>query len=141
MVKSSQNVHKFFKHIFKAFYHLIISLWINFVLLQYFKPRRFQTNSLQRSSHWRCTLRKAVRWNFAKSTEKHLCQSLILNKVADSGTGFLLWILRNFYEHLFNRTSTGDYFCLLIILHFLEDDFLSESAEKQQCYSKTFINS
>ena len=35
-----------------------------------------------RSSHQRCSIRKAVLWNFAKSTGKHLCQSLFFNKVA-----------------------------------------------------------
>ena len=35
-----------------------------------------------RSSHWRCSAKKAVLRNFAKFTEKHLCQRLFFNKVA-----------------------------------------------------------
>ena len=34
-----------------------------------------------RSSHRRCSVRKAVLENFAKFTGKHLCQSLFFNKV------------------------------------------------------------
>ena len=32
--------------------------------------------SLIKSSHWRCSITKAVLRNFAKFMEKHLCQSL-----------------------------------------------------------------
>ena len=43
-------------------------------------------NNLQvacvRSSHQRCSIKKGVLRNFAKFTEKHLCQSLFLNKVS-----------------------------------------------------------
>ena len=46
-----------------------------------------------RSSHQRCFVRTGALRNFAKFTEKHLCQSLLYNKVAvlslkrrDSGT-------------------------------------------------------
>ena len=35
-----------------------------------------------RSSHLRCSVKKAFLTNFAKFTEKHLCQSLFFNKVA-----------------------------------------------------------
>ena len=35
-----------------------------------------------RSSHWRCSVKKGVLRNFAKFTGKHLCQSLFFNKVA-----------------------------------------------------------
>ena len=35
-----------------------------------------------RSSHPRCSVREGVLRNFAKFTEKHLCQSLFFNKVA-----------------------------------------------------------
>ena len=64
-----------------------------------------------RSNHQRYSVRKSVLRNFAKFTEKHLCQSLCFNKVSslnrqiywkrDSGTGVFLWIFRNFQEHLF----------------------------------------
>ena len=52
--------------------------------------------------------------NFSKFTGKQLCQSLFLIKFnawslqlywkRDSRTDVFLWILRNFLEHLFNRT-------------------------------------
>ena len=42
-------------------------------------------NKLFRSSHRRCSLKKCVLKNFAKFAEKHMCESLFLNKVADSG--------------------------------------------------------
>ena len=37
---------------------------------------------ISRSSHQRCSMKKGVLRNFAKFTEKHLCQSLLFNKVA-----------------------------------------------------------
>ena len=37
-----------------------------------------------RSSHQRCSVKKGVLKNFAKFTEKHLCQSLYFNKVAEA---------------------------------------------------------
>ena len=50
--------------------------------------------------------KKGVLRNFTKFTGKHLCQSLLFNRVAglkpatlvkkDSGTGVFLWILWNF---------------------------------------------
>ena len=61
---------------------------------------------IDRSSHWKCSVRKGVLRNFAKFTGKHLCQSFFFNKVAsfglqlhekrDSGTAVFLWIFRNF---------------------------------------------
>ena len=36
-----------------------------------------------------------------------MCQSLIFNKIADSGTGAFLWILQNFSEHGFYETPTA----------------------------------
>ena len=48
---------------------------------------RFCENKLPflavRSSYRRCSVRKVVYQNFVKFTGKHLCQSLLLNKVAD----------------------------------------------------------
>ena len=43
-----------------------------------------------RSSHRNCSVRKDVLRNFAKFTEKHLCQSLFYNKVAGLRPAFLL---------------------------------------------------
>ena len=76
-----------------------------------------------KSSHRRCSLQKGILRNFAKLTGKHLCQSLFFNKVAillkkkpelylkrDSGTGFFLWIMQNFWEHLSYRTPPDDCF-------------------------------
>ena len=37
-------------------------------------------NSKNRSSHWRCSMKKTVLNNFAKFTGKQLCQSLFFNK-------------------------------------------------------------
>ena len=66
--------------------------------------------------------KKAVLKNFAIFTGKRLCWSLFLIKLQDSSpafllkrdsnTGLFLWILRNFKEHLFWRTSANRYFCL-----------------------------
>ena len=58
--------------------------------------------------------------NFTNFTRKHLCWSF-LNKAGliarnfikkDSNTGFFMWNLRNFQEHLFWRTSANGCFCL-----------------------------
>ena len=39
-------------------------------------------DKLYRSSHRRCSMKKGVLKNFPKFTGKHLCQSLVFNKVA-----------------------------------------------------------
>ena len=77
-----------------------------------------------RSSHCRCSVRKDVRKNFVKFTEKHFCQSFFFKKKR-------LWYrcftknLQNFQEHLFYRISLDDCFyswnCLwkLVILFFI----------------------
>ena len=38
-------------------------------------------NDFVRSSHRKCSIKKAVLKNFVKFTRKHLCQSLFFNKV------------------------------------------------------------
>ena len=43
-----------------------------------------------RSSHRRCSLRKGVLRNFVKFTGKHVCQSLLFNKVAGLRSATLL---------------------------------------------------
>ena len=43
---------------------------------------KFLDIALNRSSHRRCSVKKSVIRNFAKFTEKHLCQRLFFNKVA-----------------------------------------------------------
>ena len=77
--------------------------------------------SKSRSSQRWCSVRKGVLRNFAKFTGKHLCQSLFFSKVAGQPATllkkrlwhmcFFLWILRNFYDHLFYRSPLGDCFC------------------------------
>ena len=59
------------------------------------------------SSRLEVFCKKGVLSDFPKFTGKHLCQRLfflttLLKKV--SGKGVFLWILRNFYKHLFYRT-------------------------------------
>ena len=44
-----------------------------------------------RSSHRMCSVKKSVPRNFAKFTGKHLCQSLLFNKVAGSEFGKISW--------------------------------------------------
>ena len=61
-------------------HHMLNSLllwWFQLLIIQ--EIRLFPTF---RSSHWRCSVKKGVLRNFAKFTEKHLCESLFLNKVA-----------------------------------------------------------
>ena len=70
--------------------------------------------SLYRSSRPEVFSKKGVFRNFAKFTEKHLCQSLFLNKVADLWTATLLkkrhWLrcfpvnFVKFLRNLFHRT-------------------------------------
>ena len=60
-----------------------------------------------KSSCQRCSVRKDVLRNSAKSTGKHLCQSLFLIK-RRSGPDVLLWNFRNFEEHLFYRAPLDD---------------------------------
>ena len=71
-----------------------------------------------RSSHPKTFCEKGVLKNFAKFTEKHLCQSLFLIKLQgsglqlywkrDSGTGVFLWFLLNKNTFLQN-TSDGSF--------------------------------
>ena len=65
--------------------------------------------------------KKGVLRNFAKFTGKHLCQRFYFNKVVglslqlywnrDSGKSVFLWILRNFWEHLFLQNTSNSCFC------------------------------
>ena len=74
-----------------------------------------------RSSHRRCSVKKGVLRNFAKFTEKHLCQSPLFNKVAGLKSATLIkkrhWHVffpLNFAKFLrtpFYRTPLGDCFC------------------------------
>ena len=76
------------------------------------------SQTLLRSSHRRCSVKKGVFKNLQKFTGKHLCCSLFLIKLqvfrpatllnSDSDTDVFLWI---FTKHLFWRTSANDCFC------------------------------
>ena len=94
---------------------MITALYIYWTLHS-FLPSTAETVSdiseLSRSSRPKVFFKKGILKNFAKVTGKHLYQSLFFNKVAelkpatlfkkiDSDTGVFLWILRNFWEHLF----------------------------------------
>ena len=66
--------------------------------------------SINRSNNRRCFIKKGVSENLAKFMKKRLCRSLFLIRSAtllksDCSTGFFLWILPRFYEHLFWRIS------------------------------------
>ena len=50
------------------------------VLQKCYSGKFFQINA-GRSSHWRCSVKKDVRKNFANFIGKHLCRSLFFNKV------------------------------------------------------------
>ena len=83
---------------------------------------------LTRSSHQRCSMKKGVLKNFTKFTGKHLCQSLIFNKLAVLRPATLLkkrlWhrcFPVNFVKFLrtpFLQNTSGGCFCLtpLIVL-------------------------
>ena len=43
-----------------------------------------------RSSHWRCSVKKGLLRNFARFKRKHVCQRLFFNKVAGLRAGRLL---------------------------------------------------
>ena len=81
--------------------------------------------------------KKIVFKNFTKLKGNHLCHSLFFNKVAGwglhlyeircSGTGVFLWILRNFWKHLFTehiRATASEFsikhekLCLLFFVTF-----------------------
>ena len=90
-----------------------------------------------RSSHHKCSVRKGVLSNVAKSTGKHLCQSLFFNKKLwrqacnfikkETGTGVFPWILRNFRENIFHRIPMDDWFwrlnCSFTTISFFEIKF------------------
>ena len=77
-------------------------------------------SNIFRSSQRRCSVKKGVLRNFTKFIGKHLCRSLFFDKVAGLRPATLLkkrlWQscfpvnLRNFSEHLFNRTPLDNCF-------------------------------
>ena len=62
--------------------------------------------------------------NFTKFTRINLCRSLFFNKLPglraanlfkrNSGTVIFLWILGNFWEPFFRRTTPGNWFCVVL---------------------------
>ena len=66
---------------------------------------------------WRCSV-KIVFLKILQTLQYDACSSIraaiLLKK--DSSTGFFLWNLQNFEEHLFRRTFTCHCFCKLSIL-------------------------
>ena len=79
-----------------------------------------------RSSHRRCSIKKAGLENFAICTGKHLSRSFFLTKLQTCNFikkrlqhRLFLWILRNFQEHLIWETSTNGsriFFCSEVCL-------------------------
>ena len=76
---------------------------------------------IRRSSRPEVFCVKGLLRNFTEFTGKHLCQSLFFNKVAGLRPATLLkkrlwhrflWILWNFWEHLFLKNTTGGCFCI-----------------------------
>ena len=73
----------------KLFLYLI-DCWVNFFWLIPKRTQKFTAWWLHESSRERCSTKKDVLSNFAKSTGKHLCQSLFFDKVADLTPATLL---------------------------------------------------
>ena len=93
--------------------------------------------------------KKGVLRNFAKFTGNHLLQSLFFNKVAglhfslkrDSSTGFFLWILRNFWEHLIlQNTSGGCFWVSQFNIKFHLPIVSSDATATQRLWSKMRID-
>ena len=62
--------------------------------------------NLSKALTQRCSVRKSVFKISKNSQENNTCASLLFNK-RDPGTVVFLWILRNFYEHLFLQKTPG----------------------------------
>ena len=83
------------------------------------------SNTALKSSYRMCSIKNAVLKNLAILIGKHLCWSLFLINLEvykpgillqwDSDTSVFLWILRNFYKGLFQRTSVNDCFWTSLI--------------------------
>ena len=69
--------------------------------------------SIDRSSHWRCCVKKDVLRSSKKFTENTCARISFFAR--DSGTGVFPWILRNFEEHLFYTTPPNDYLFVKLI--------------------------
>ena len=83
--------------------------------LPVFSKHPYFAETIYRSNHWRCFVKKV--FLNCRNTGKHLCLSLFLIKLyafrsatllsRDSSTGVFLWMLQNFQEHLFWKTSAN----------------------------------
>ena len=75
----------------KGFYLTFHFKFHNFSFLYFWIccSKNFNTNSFNRSSHRRCSVRKGVLRKFAKFTGKHLGQSLFFNKVQAEACNFI----------------------------------------------------
>ena len=91
----------------KLFLYLI-DCWVNFFWLIPKRTQKFTAWWLHESSRERCSTKKDVLSNFAKSTGKHLCQSLFFDKVADLRPATSKNIF--FTEHLWATASDCKYF-------------------------------
>ena len=96
--------------------NLNFSILTSLLLISCKKISVFSQPISYRSSNRRCSVRKGVLRNFAKFTEKHLCQSPFFNEVAGRACDFIkkgLWhrcFPVNFAKFL--RTHLDDCFCL-----------------------------
>ena len=75
---------------------------------------KFQTITFYsqfRRSHNQISFNIGVLKDFA--TRKHMCCRILLTSKKDSSTGVFLWILWNFYEKLFYRTSVAPFLSLI----------------------------
>ena len=69
-------------HLLHNIFTNLSPLWI--LLYKYFSSWEILRNysTIFRSSHWRCSIKKAILKHFVIFTGKHLCRGLFLNKVA-----------------------------------------------------------
>ena len=124
---TAKNSHKLVFCVFpeQLLSHIIFGLlhWYEVTLIKrYNKPllQKSETKILKQSSHRRCSMKKDFLENFAIFIGKHHSWSYFLIKLQawitgtslkrDSSAGVFLWILRNFLEHLFWRTSANGCF-------------------------------
>ena len=81
-----------------------------------------------RKSHRRCSVKKGVLRNFAKITEKHLCQSLFFNKVEGLRSATLL------KKRLWHRCFPVNF------EKFLRTPFLQNTSRRLRLEEETFPN-
>ena len=108
-------------HLLHNIFTNLSPLWI--LLYKYFSSWEILRNysTIFRSSHQRCSIKKAILIHFVIFTGKHLCRGLFFNKAAghqvcnfikrDFNTDIFLWISENLLEFLFWRTLANS--CLV----------------------------